>query len=121
MRLNGPLPAGIVYAGSYYGGAPIGAAVANVWCLPGPFLVFRGRVIPLEWTGPAEHLDPLMHGKIMVPKEWLVRDPWRGVLAHAGGQGALRELADAILQAQGKEAVFASAQGFASAMSRVSQ
>ncbi|MBS0390411.1 MAG: endoproteinase ArgC [Proteobacteria bacterium] len=30
MRLNGPLPAGIVYAGSYYGGAPIGAAVANV-------------------------------------------------------------------------------------------
>jgi superfamily II DNA or RNA helicase len=61
-----------------------GAAVANVWCLPGPFIVFRGRVIPLEWTGPAEHLDPLMAGKILVPKEWLVRDPWRSVLAHAG-------------------------------------
>jgi superfamily II DNA or RNA helicase len=61
-----------------------GAAVANVWSLPGPNLVFRGRVIPLEWTGPAEHLDPLMHGPIMVPKEWLVRDPWRSVLAHAG-------------------------------------
>ncbi len=61
-----------------------GAAVANVWCLPGPNVVFRGRVIPLEWTGPAEHLDPLMHGPIMVPKEWLVREPWRAVLAHAG-------------------------------------
>ena len=61
-----------------------GAAVANVWCLPGPFLVFRGRIIPLEWTGPAEHLDPLMHGKVVVPKEWLVREPWRSVLAHAG-------------------------------------
>lgn len=61
-----------------------GAAVANVWCIPGPNVVFRGRVIPLEWTGPAEHLDALMHGPIMVPKEWLVRDPWRSVLAHAG-------------------------------------
>ncbi len=61
-----------------------GAAVQNVWCMPGPFLVFRGRVIPLEWTGPAEHLDPLMHGKILVPKEWLIQEPWRSVLAHAG-------------------------------------
>ena len=61
-----------------------GAAVANVWQIPGPYLVFRGRVIPLEWTGPAEHLDPLMHGPILLPKEWLVRDPWRSVLAHAG-------------------------------------
>ena len=61
-----------------------GAAVANVWLIPGPNIVFRGRIIPLEWTGPAEHLDPLMHGPIMVPKEWLVRDPWRSVLAHAG-------------------------------------
>ena len=61
-----------------------GAAVANVWLIPGPNLVFRGRIIPLEWTGPAEHLDPLMHGPIMVPKELLVRDPWRSVLAHAG-------------------------------------
>ncbi|MFM2089697.1 MAG: hypothetical protein RLZZ127_186 [Planctomycetota bacterium] len=61
-----------------------GAMVANVWALPGPFVVFRGRVIPLEWTGPAEQLDPLMHGPIMVPKEWLVRDQWRSMLAHAG-------------------------------------
>ncbi len=61
-----------------------GAAVSNVWCLPGPFIVFRGRVIPLEWTGPAEHLDPLMAGPILVPKELLVREPWRAVLAHAG-------------------------------------
>ena len=45
-----------------------GAAVANVWSIPGPHIVFRGRVIPLEWTGPAEHLDPLMHGPVMVPK-----------------------------------------------------
>jgi superfamily II DNA or RNA helicase len=73
-----------------------GAAVANVWCMPGPFLVFRGRVIPLEWTGPAEHLDPLMHGKIMVPKEWLVRDPWRGVLAHAGQVPPQTERAKAV-------------------------
>lgn len=61
-----------------------GAAVANVWCLPGPSLVFRGRVIPLEWTGPAEHLDPLMNGPITLAKELLVRDPWRALLAHAG-------------------------------------
>ena len=73
-----------------------GAAVANVWCLPGPFLVFRGRIIPLEWTGPAEHLDPLMHGKVVVPKEWLVREPWRSVLAHAGQVPPQAERAKAI-------------------------
>ena len=61
-----------------------GAMVANVWCLPGPYIVFRGRVIQLEWTGPAEHLDPLMHGPITVAKELLVREPWRALLAHAG-------------------------------------
>jgi superfamily II DNA or RNA helicase len=61
-----------------------GAMVVNVWCVPGPHLVFRGRVIPLEWTGPAEHLDPLMAGPILVAKDKLVREPWRAVLAHAG-------------------------------------
>ena len=61
-----------------------GAGVANVWAIPGPFLVFRGRVIPLEWTGPAEDLDPLMKGPVLVPKKLLVQNPWRGVLAHAG-------------------------------------
>ena len=61
-----------------------GAMVAKVWALPGPHLVFRGRVIPLEWTGPAEQLDPLLYGPILVPKEWLVRDEWRALLAHAG-------------------------------------
>ena len=61
-----------------------GAMVANVWCMPGPYIVFRGRVIPLEWTGPAEHLDPLMSGPITVAKELLVREPWRALLAHAG-------------------------------------
>ena len=35
-----------------------------------------------------------------------------GVLSLAGGQGALRELADAILEAQGKASVFNSAEGF---------
>jgi 3-deoxy-D-manno-octulosonate 8-phosphate phosphatase (KDO 8-P phosphatase) len=43
------------------------------------------------------------------------------VLRHAGGQGALRELADAILAAQGKESVFASADGFTRLMHRVGQ
>jgi superfamily II DNA or RNA helicase len=61
-----------------------GAMVANVWCMPGPYIVFRGRIIPLEWTGPAEHLDPLMSGPITVAKELLVREPWRALLAHAG-------------------------------------
>jgi len=61
-----------------------GAAVGNVWAMPGPHLVFRGRIIPLEWTGPAEDLDPLMKGPVLVPKKLLVREPWRSVLAHAG-------------------------------------
>ncbi len=61
-----------------------GAAVGNVWALPGPNVVFRGRVIPLEWTGPAEDLDPLMNGPVLVPKDLLVKEPWRSVLAHAG-------------------------------------
>jgi len=30
MRLNDPAPAGIVYAGSYYGGVPIGTALASL-------------------------------------------------------------------------------------------
>jgi hypothetical protein len=30
MRLNDPLPAGVVYAGSYYGGVPIGTALASL-------------------------------------------------------------------------------------------
>ena len=61
-----------------------GAAVGNVWALPGPHLVFRGRVIPLEWTGPAEDIDPLMAGPVLVAKHLLVKEPWRSVLAHAG-------------------------------------
>lgn len=61
-----------------------GAAVGNVWALPGPNIVFRGRVIPLEWTGPAQDLDPLMNGPVLVPKSLLVKEPWRAVLAHAG-------------------------------------
>ena len=44
-----------------------------------------------------------------------------GVLALAGGQGAFRELADAILLAQGKGHVFASAEGFSSVMNRMAQ
>ncbi|MFW5845114.1 MAG: DEAD/DEAH box helicase, partial [Planctomycetota bacterium] len=61
-----------------------GAAVGNVWGLPGPNIVFRGRIIPLEWTGPAEDLDPFMKGPVVVPKRLLVKDPWRAILAHAG-------------------------------------
>ncbi len=61
-----------------------GAMVVGVWSIPGPHLVFRGRVIPLEWTGPAEHLDPLMQGPILLDKALLVQEPWRAVLAHAG-------------------------------------
>ena len=56
-----------------------GAAVQNVWALPGPNIVFRGRIIPLEWTGPAEELDPLMTGAIKVNKQLLVRAPWRSL------------------------------------------
>lgn len=61
-----------------------GAAISNVWALPGPYLVLRSRVIQLEWSGPAEHLDPLMKGPVLVPKTMLVKEPWRSVLAHAG-------------------------------------
>lgn len=44
-----------------------------------------------------------------------------GVLQQRGGHGALRELADAILQAQGKSEVFDSMAGFAKVMSGVTQ
>jgi 3-deoxy-D-manno-octulosonate 8-phosphate phosphatase (KDO 8-P phosphatase) len=44
-----------------------------------------------------------------------------GVLTLEGGKGAFRELSDAILQAQGKEHVFASAEGFSSVMNRMAQ
>ncbi|WP_249979314.1 3-deoxy-manno-octulosonate cytidylyltransferase [Vreelandella olivaria] len=44
-----------------------------------------------------------------------------GVLKLAGGQGALRELADAILLAHGKEDVFSSAEGFHSVSSGAAQ
>lgn len=44
-----------------------------------------------------------------------------GVLALAGGKGAFRELADAILVAQGKSHVFNSAEGYASVMARMAQ
>ena len=43
------------------------------------------------------------------------------ILAKKGGEGAFRELADAILLAQGKEAVFSSAEGFVSSMSKITQ
>jgi superfamily II DNA or RNA helicase len=73
-----------------------GAAVHNVWAMPGPHLVFRGRVIPLEWTGPAEDLDPLMNGPVKVAKSLLIKDPWRSVLAHAGQVPPQAEKAKAI-------------------------
>lgn len=43
------------------------------------------------------------------------------VLTTKGGFGAFRELADAILQAQGKQAVFDSAQGYAQVMAKMGQ
>jgi 3-deoxy-D-manno-octulosonate 8-phosphate phosphatase (KDO 8-P phosphatase) len=43
------------------------------------------------------------------------------VLLTKGGEGALRELADAILVAQGREDVFDTAEGFASVMARMAQ
>ena len=73
-----------------------GAAVQNVWALPGPHIVFRGRIIPLEWTGPAEELDPLMTGAIKVNKQLLVRSPWRSLLAHAGQVPPQAEKAKAV-------------------------
>ncbi|WP_284336509.1 3-deoxy-manno-octulosonate cytidylyltransferase [Comamonas sp. NoAH] len=50
-----------------------------------------------------------------------VRSAASGVLQTAGGQGALRELADAILAAQGKQAVVGSASGYAQVMSAMAQ
>ncbi|MFJ4292390.1 3-deoxy-manno-octulosonate cytidylyltransferase [Cupriavidus sp. NPDC089707] len=44
-----------------------------------------------------------------------------GVLSTRGGEGALRELADGILLAQGKAQVFGTAEGFATVMSGVAQ
>ncbi|WP_198030872.1 HAD family hydrolase [Cupriavidus sp. amp6] len=44
-----------------------------------------------------------------------------GVLSTRGGEGAFRELADAILLAQGKAQVFGTAEGFATVMSGVAQ
>lgn len=44
-----------------------------------------------------------------------------GILRHSGGTGAFRELADAILLAQGKSEVFASHEGFSHVMSGVAQ
>lgn len=50
-----------------------------------------------------------------------VKQKATGVLTLAGGQGALRELADAILTAQGKADVFSSAEGFHSVASGAAQ
>ncbi|MGE8397479.1 MAG: KdsC family phosphatase, partial [Comamonas sp.] len=45
-----------------------------------------------------------------------VRQAAHGVLETPGGAGAFRELADAILQAQGRDAVYGSAAGYAQVM-----
>lgn len=50
-----------------------------------------------------------------------VKQKATGVLTLAGGQGALRELADAILTAHGKADVFSSAEGFHSVASGAAQ
>jgi 3-deoxy-manno-octulosonate cytidylyltransferase (CMP-KDO synthetase) len=50
-----------------------------------------------------------------------VKQQATGVLSLAGGQGALRELADAILTAHGKSEVFSSAAGFYSVSSGAAQ
>ncbi|MFT4241154.1 MAG: 3-deoxy-manno-octulosonate cytidylyltransferase [Acidovorax sp.] len=50
-----------------------------------------------------------------------VRQAASGVLRTPGGQGAFRELADAILLAQGKQAVVGSAEGYAQVMSAMAQ
>lgn len=50
-----------------------------------------------------------------------VRSAASAVLQTAGGQGALRELADAILAAQGKQAVVGSASGYAQVMTAMVQ
>lgn len=61
-----------------------GAMVQNVWAIQGPYIVMRGRMIPLEWSGPVDHIDLLMAGPIKVAKRLLIKEPWRSVLAHAG-------------------------------------
>ena len=43
------------------------------------------------------------------------------VLQTEGGKGAFRELADAILQAQGRQEVVSSAQGYSSVMTKMAQ
>lgn len=43
------------------------------------------------------------------------------VLTRAGGQGAFRELSDSILKAQGKEAVFSTADGFMKVVHQMAQ
>ena len=50
-----------------------------------------------------------------------VRQAAEGVLQTPGGAGAFRELADAILQAQGRDAVFRSAAGYAQVMGAMAQ
>lgn len=50
-----------------------------------------------------------------------VKSKATAVLAERGGNGAFRELADAILMAQGKEHVFGSAEGFATVMAGITQ
>lgn len=50
-----------------------------------------------------------------------VRQAARGVLQTPGGQGAFRELADAILVAQGKQNVIGSAEGYTGVMSAMAQ
>lgn len=50
-----------------------------------------------------------------------VRQAASGVLATPGGKGAFRELADAILSAQGKQHVLGSAEGYAGVMSAMAQ
>lgn len=50
-----------------------------------------------------------------------VRQAASAVLQTQGGAGAFRELADAILQAQGKQAVISSAQGYAQVMASMAQ
>jgi 3-deoxy-manno-octulosonate cytidylyltransferase (CMP-KDO synthetase) len=50
-----------------------------------------------------------------------VRQAASGVLQTPGGQGAFRELADAILAAQGKQDVIGSAEGYAGVMSAMAQ
>lgn len=50
-----------------------------------------------------------------------VRERASGVLATRGGEGAFRELADAILRARGQQKVFETAEGYASVMAAARQ